>query len=81
MEDRKFVFNVGCGDVWLNTPIAMATTREKAIELIVQHAKNNKVKLSNRDLYNLREIGETQGKKTNYFIDLIELDTLFISLI
>lgn len=80
MEDRKFVFSVGWGDAWLSyssiTPIAMATTREKAIELIAQHAENNEIELSDYDLYNLREIGQTQGKETNYIIDLIELDTL-----
>ncbi len=54
----------------------MATTREKAIELIVQHAENNENELSDFDIYNLREIGQTQGKETNYIIDLIELDTL-----
>lgn len=80
MEDRKFVFSVGCGDAWLSyssiTPIAMTTTREKAIELIAQHAKDNEIELSDYDLYNLRTIGQTQGKETNYIIDLIELDTL-----
>jgi hypothetical protein len=80
MEDRKFVFSVGCGDAWLSytslTPIAIATTREKAIELIAQHAENNEIELTDYDLYNLREIGQTQGKDTNYIIDLIELDTL-----
>ena len=80
MEDRKFVFSIGCGDAWLSytslTPIAMATTREKAIELIAQHAENNEIELTDYDLYNLREIGQTQGKETNYIIDLIELDTL-----
>lgn len=80
MEDRKFVFSVGCGDAWLSyssiTPIAMATTREKAIKLIVQDAEKNEIELTDYDLYNLREIGQTQGKDTNYIIDLIELDTL-----
>lgn len=80
MENRKFVFNVGCGDAWLSytsiTPIAIATTREKAIELIIQDAEKNEIELSDYDLYNLREIGQTQGKDTNYIIDLIELDTL-----
>ena len=80
MEDRKFVFSVGCGDAWLSyssiTPIAMTTTREKAIELIAQHAENNEIELSDYDIHNLREIGQTQGKDTNYIIDLIELDTL-----
>ena len=80
MENRKFVFSVGCGDAWLSytslTPIAIATTREKAIELIAQHAENNEIELTDYDLYNLREIGQTQGKDTNYIIDLIELDTL-----
>lgn len=80
MEDKKLVFSVGCGDAWLSyssiTPIAIATTREKALELIAQHAKDNEIKLSDYDLYNLREIGQTQGKETNYIIDLIELDTL-----
>ena len=80
MEDRKFVFSVGCGDAWLSyssiTPIAITTTKEKAIELIVQHAENNEIELTDYDLYNLREIGQTQGKDTNYIIDLIELDTL-----
>ena len=80
MEDRKFVFSVGCGDAWLSytslTPIAIATTREKAIELITQHAENNEIELTDYDLYNLREIGQTQGKDTNYIINLIELDTL-----
>lgn len=79
MENRKFIFNVVCGDAWLSyssiTPIAMTTTREKAIELIVQHAKNNEIELSKDDLNNLEEIGQTQGNETNYFIDLIELDT------
>ena len=50
MEDRKFVFSVGCGDAWLSyssiTSIAIATTREKAIELIAQHAENNEIELS-----------------------------------
>lgn len=80
MENRKFVFSVGCGDAWLShssiTPIAIATTREKAIELIIQDAEKNEIELSDYDLYNLREIGQTQGKETNYIIDLIELDTL-----
>lgn len=80
MGDRNFVFSVGCGDAWLSfssiTPIAMATTREKAMELIAQHAKDNEIELSDYDLYNLRTIGQTQGKETNYIIDLIELDTL-----
>ncbi|MBQ2397499.1 MAG: hypothetical protein II304_10795 [Bacteroidales bacterium] len=80
MENRKFVFSVGCGDAWLSytslTPIAIATTREKAIELIAQHAENNEIELTDYDLYNLKEIGQTQGKDTNYIIDLIELDTL-----
>lgn len=80
MEDRNFVFSVGCGDAWLSyssiTPIAIATTREKALELIAQHAKDNEIELSDYDLYNLREIGQTQGNDTNYIIDLIELDTL-----
>lgn len=80
MEDRKFVFSVGCGDAWLSytsiTPIAITTTREKAIELIIQDAEKNEIELSDYDLYNLREIGQTQGKETNYIIDLIELDTL-----
>lgn len=80
MEDRKFVFSVGCGDAWLSyssiTPIAITTTKEKAIELIVQHAENNEIELSDDALYNLREIGQTQGEDTNYIIDLIELDTL-----
>lgn len=80
MEDRNLVFSVGCGDAWLSyssiTPIAIATTREKAFELIAQHAKNNEIELSDYDLYNLRTIGQTQGKETNYIIDLIELDTL-----
>lgn len=80
MENRKFVFNVGRGDAWLSyysiAPIAITTTREKAIELIIQDAENNEIELSDYDLYNLREIGQTQGKETNYIIDLIELDTL-----
>lgn len=80
MEDRNFVFSVGCGDAWLSyssiTPIAIATTREKALELIAQHAKDNEIELSDYDLYNLRTIGQTQGNETNYIIDLIELDTL-----
>jgi hypothetical protein len=80
MEDRKFVFTVSCGDAWLShssiTPIAITTTREKAIELIAQHAENNEIELTDYDLYNLKEIGQTQGKDTNYIIDLIELDTL-----
>lgn len=80
MEDRKFVFSVGCGDAWLSyssiTPIAITTTKEKAIELIIQHAENNEIELSDDALYNLREIGQTQGEDTNYIIDLIELDTL-----
>jgi hypothetical protein len=80
MENKKFVFSVGCGDAWLSyssiAPIAMATTKEKAIELIVQHAKNNEIELSDNDLYNLKEIGQTQGNETNYIIDSIELDTL-----
>lgn len=80
MEDRKFVFSVGCGDAWLSyssiTPIAMTTTKKKAIELIIQHAENNEIKLSDYDLDNLIEVGQTQGKETNYIIDLIELDTL-----
>lgn len=80
MEDKKFVFSVGCGDAWLSyssiTPIAIATTKEKAIELIAQHAENNEVELSDDDLRNLRDIGQTQGNDTNYIIDLIELDTL-----
>lgn len=80
MENRKFVFSVGCGDAWLSyssiTPIAITTTKEKAIELIIQHAENNEIELSDDALYNLREIGQTQGEDTNYIIDLIELDTL-----
>ena len=43
MEDRKFVFTVGCGDAWMShssiTPIAITTTRKRAIELIVQDAE------------------------------------------
>lgn len=78
--EGKFVFSVGCGDAWLSyssiTPIAITTTREKAIELIAQHAENNGVELSDDDLRNLEEIGQTQGNDTNYIIDLIELDTL-----
>jgi hypothetical protein len=80
MEDRNFVFTVGCGDAWLShssiTPIAITTTREKAIELIVQDAEKNEIELTDYDLDNLLEIGQTQGKETNYIIDLIELDTL-----
>lgn len=80
MEDRKFVFSVGCGDAWLShssiTPIAITTTREKAIELIVQDAEKNEIELTDYDLDNLLEIGQTQGKESNYIIDLIELDTL-----
>lgn len=80
MENKKFIHSVGCGDAWLSifsiTPIAMTTTREKAIELISQHAEINGVELTDYDFYNLREIGQTQGKETNYIIDLIELDTL-----
>ena len=80
MKDKKFIFSVGCGDAWLSyssiTPIAMATTKEKAIELIIQHAENNEIEITDYDLYNLREIEQTQGKETNYIIDLIELDTL-----
>ena len=80
MENKNFVFSVGCGDAWLSyssiTPIAMATTKEKAIELIVQHAKNNEIELSDNDFYNLKKIGQTQGNETNYIIDMIELDTL-----
>ena len=78
--EGKFVFSVGCGDEWLSfssiTPIAITTTKEKAIELIAQHAENNGVELSDDDLRNLEEIGQTQGNDTNYIIDLIELDTL-----
>ena len=80
MEDRKFIFSVGCGDAWLSyssiTPIAMATTREKAIELVVQHAEKNDVEITDFDIQCLEDIGQTQGKETNYIIDLIELDTL-----
>lgn len=78
MENRKFVFSVGWGDMWLIpiTPIAMATTREKAIELIAQHAENNEIELSDYDLDCLMTIGMTQGKETNYIIEVIELDTL-----
>jgi hypothetical protein len=80
MEDRNFVFTVGCGDAWLShssiTPIAITTTREKAIELIVQDAEKNEIELTDYDLDNLLEIGQTQGKESNYIIDLIELDTL-----
>ena len=80
MEYRNFVFSVGCGDAWLShssiTPIAITTTREKAIELIVQDAEKNEIELTDYDLDNLLEIGRTQGKETNYIIDLIELDTL-----
>lgn len=80
MEDKKFVFSVGCGDAWLSyssiTPIAIATTREKALELIAQHAKDNDIELSDYDIDCLKTIGQTQGNDTNYIIDLIELDTL-----
>ena len=80
MENKNYVFSVGCGDEWLSyssiTPIAITTTIEKAIELIAQHAENNEVELSDDDLRNLREIGQTQGNDTNYIIDMIELDTL-----
>ena len=80
MENRKFVFSVGCGDAWLSyssiIPIAMATTREKAIELIAQHADKNDIEITDFDIQCLEDIGQTQGKDTNYIIDLIELDTL-----
>lgn len=80
MEERKFVFSVGCGDAWLSytsiTPIAIATTRKKAIELIVQDADKNDIKITDFDIQCLEDIGQTQGKDTNYIIDLIELDTL-----
>ena len=53
MEDRNFVFSVGCGDAWLSyssiTPIAIATTREKALELIAQHAKDNEIELTSEE--------------------------------
>jgi hypothetical protein len=80
MEDRKFVFTVGCGDAWLShfsiTPIAITTTREKAIELIVQDAEKNDIEITDFDIQCLEDIGQTQCKETNYIIDLIELDTL-----
>ena len=80
MEDKKFVFSVGCGDAWLSyssiTPIAISTTRKKAIELVVQHADKNNVEITDYDIQCLEDIGQTQGKETNYIIDLIELDTL-----
>ena len=80
MENRKFIFSVGCGDAWLSyssiTPIAMTTTREKAIELIVQDADKNDIEITDFDIQCLEDIGQTQGKDTNYIIDLIELDTL-----
>lgn len=80
MEDRKFAFSVGCGDAWLSyssiTPIAITTTRKKAIELVVQHAEKNDIKITDFDIQCLEDIGQTQGKETNYIIDLIELDTL-----
>ena len=80
MEDRKFAFSVGCGDAWLSyssiTPIAITTTREKAIELVIQHAETNDIELSKFDIQCLEDIGQTQGNETNYIIDLIALDTL-----
>ena len=80
MENRKFVFSVSCGDEWLSTNslslIAITTTREKAIELIVQDADKNDIEITDFDIQCLEDIGETQGKDTNYIIDLIELDTL-----
>lgn len=80
MEDRKFAFSVGCGDAWLSyssiTPIAISTTRKKAIELVVLHAENNDIEITDFDIQCLEDIGQTQGKETNYIIDLIELDTL-----
>lgn len=80
MEERKFAFSVGCGDAWLSyssiTPIAIATTRKKAIELVVQHADKNDIEITDFDIQCLEDIGQTQGKETNYIIDLIELDTL-----
>ena len=80
MEDRKFAFSVGCGDAWLSyssiTPIAITTTKKKAIELVVQHAEKNDIEISDFDIQCLEDIGQTQGKETNYIIDLIELDTL-----
>lgn len=80
MEDRKFVFSVGCGDAWLScssiTPIAIATTKQKAIELVVQDAEKNDIEITDFDIQCLEDIGQTQGKETNYIIDLIELDTL-----
>lgn len=80
MEDRKFVFTVGCGDAWMNhssiTPIAITTTRKRAIELIVQDAEKNDIEITDFDIQCLEDIGQTQGKETNYIIDLIELNTL-----
>lgn len=80
MEDRKFAFSVGCGDAWLSyssiTPIAISTTRKKAIELVILHAENNDIEITDFDIQCLEDIGQTQGKETNYIIDLIELDTL-----
>ena len=80
MEDRNFVFSVGCGDAWLSyssiTPIAITTTRKKAIDLVVQHAEKNDIEITYFDIQCLEDIGQTQGKETNYIIDLIELDTL-----
>lgn len=80
MEDRKFVFTVGCGDAWMShssiTPIAITTTRKRAIELIAQDAEKNDIEITDFDIQCLEDIGQTQGKETNYIIDLIELDTL-----
>ena len=80
MENRKFVFNVGCGNAWLTyssiRPIAITTTIEKAVELIIKHAKENEIKLSDYGLDCLMMTAQTQGKETNYIIEMILLDTL-----
>lgn len=58
--------------------IAVCSTHQKAIEFADKDAIENGVQLSLNDLRLLEEIGQTQGRNTNYMIEPIEVDEYYL---
>lgn len=58
--------------------LAVCSTHQKAIEFADKNAIENGMQLSLHDLHLLEEIGQTQGRNTNYMIQPIEVDEYYL---
>jgi hypothetical protein len=76
------IFNVYTTDIWHSyasrDTIAIATSLETAIKLCKKHAKESGRKISKDQVFNLRNILQTQGHndEMEYQIEEMDVDTL-----